>query len=400
MIGATEIENTGTRLLPITSLLPASYNPRRISDASLRGLEASIRRWGLVEPIVWNKQTGRVVGGHQRLKAMAAIGVGEVEVKVVDLDETEERALNVSLNNPAIQGEFTPSLQELLVEIGDGMGASAMQELCLADLMPSLVPDVVEVATPEPPSNPITKPGDLWILGEHRLLCGDATRIEDVRRVASAPAAMCFTDPPYDIDYRGCARDAIEGTQRRPIANDALGDEYDAFLSRVIENVLASTAGASYTCIGHQRAHTLRDVWLRAGGHLSTFIVWAKSHFVLGGGDYNPRFELLIYGWREGGAHPWYGPENETNVWEIDKPAANPLHPTQKPLELVARAITNSSHSGESVLDVCAGSGSTLLAAEQIGRRALLIELDPAYCDVIVQRYESLTGKTASRVAA
>jgi DNA modification methylase len=206
---------------------------------------------------------------------------------------------------------------------------------------------------------------------------------------------MSFVDVPYDIDYRGCARDAIEGTQRKPIANDDLGADFDAFLARVVNNTLVSTSGVSYICIGQQRAHTLREVWLRAGGHLSTFVVWSKSHFVLGGGDYNPRFELLLYGWRESAEHPWYGPANESNVWEIDKPAANPYHPTQKPLELVARAIRNSSRPGETALDVCAGSGSTLIACEQLGRCCAAVEIDPAYVDVIIERWQALTGEDA-----
>jgi DNA modification methylase len=187
----------------------------------------------------------------------------------------------------------------------------------------------------------------------------------------------------------------MEGNARRPIANDDLGAEWEPFIEKIVGNILSVTKGAVYVCINQHRAHTLREVWLGAGGHLSTFLIWSKSHFVMGGGHYHSRYEMMLYGWREGGPHAWYGPDGESNVWEIDKPAANPLHPTQKPVALVARAIRNSSRKREVVLDTCAGSGTTLIAAEQLGRRAACVELDPAYCDVVLERWATATGKRA-----
>ncbi len=237
----------------------------------------------------------------------------------------------------------------------------------------------------------VTRTGDLWRCGEHRLLCGDATKLADVHRALGAGhlADMGFVDPPYNVAYEG-------GTAAKmTIANDALGGSFPEFLRPALANLLSVTKGACYVCMSSSEWPTLHRVWQEAGGKWSSTIIWAKNTFALGRADYHQQFEAMLYGWKVGAQHYWCGARDQGNVWHFDKPARNDLHPTMKPVALVERAIRNSSKPRDTVLDCFGGSGTTMIAAERTGRRAVLLEIDPAYADVIVRRWQETTDEAA-----
>ena len=234
------------------------------------------------------------------------------------------------------------------------------------------------------------------MLGEHRLLCGDATVMADVERVLDGSLAdMTWTDPPYNVAYGSSAKDKLRGNTRK-ILNDDLGSGFEAFLQEACANILSATKGGVYLCMSSSELHTLQKAFTAAGGKWSTFVIWAKHTFTLGRADYQRQYEPILYGWPAGRDRYWCGARDQGDVWFIDKPARNDLHPTMKPVVLVERAIRNSSKSRDIVLDPFGGSGSTLIACEKAGRRAGLVELDPKYCDVIVQRWQEWAGGIAS----
>ena len=243
-----------------------------------------------------------------------------------------------------------------------------------------------------------TKPGDLWLLGDHRVLCGDSTDTAAVERLqGGTPASMAFTDPPYNVAY-GDHGGQQKGAKRRRIANDAMPPEqWEEFCRGWAEQLLANVDGAVYACMSTKEWPTVSRVLEEAGAHWSDTIVWAKDRFTLGRSDYQRQYEPIWYGWREGVKHHWCGDRDQGDVWQIPRPAESPLHPTMKPLELVERAIENSSQSGDSVLDLFLGSGSTLIASERTGRVCRGMELDPRYVDVAVARWESFTGQKAKK---
>lgn len=252
-----------------------------------------------------------------------------------------------------------------------------------------------EDAVPEAPETPIAKPGDLWRLGNHLLLCGDSTVLANVERVLDgALADMVFTDPPYNVDYGNGGRAKIRKSVK-DIKNDDLGGDFHQFLYDSCVNLLTVCKGAVYICISSYELPTLQTAFAKADGHLSTFIIWAKNHFAVGLSDYQRQYEPMLYGWKKGADHYWCGARNQGDVWFVNKTAKNDLHPTMKPVELVERAIGNSSKTRDIVLDCFGGSGTTLIACEKLNRQCRMIELDPKYVDVIVKRWEEFTGRKA-----
>src|SRR5664280_523375 len=255
--------------------------------------------------------------------------------------------------------------------------------------------EALEAATRAPQA----KPGDVWRLGEHRLLCGDATNPDNLGRVLGGRrAAMAFTDPPYNValgDHGGQQR----GARRRRIANDALDPiAWELFVRSWARTLVASTDGAIYCCMSSKELPLVSRVLAEEGGHWSDTIIWSKDRFVLGRADYQRAYEPIWFGWREGAAHHWCGDRDQGAVWEINRPSDAPLHPTMKPLPLMERAIANSSESGDLVLDLFAGSGSTLIACERTGRQCSALELDPRYVDVVLARWERFSGSAAERI--
>jgi DNA modification methylase len=315
--------------------------------------------------------------------------------------ESKRRAYTLADNQLALNGGWDAAmlateLSELDAEQFDmsliGFSPEQMAELT-ADKNAGLTdPDDV----PEPPAVPTTRYGDVWICGEHRILCGDATVMSELEKLMNGELAdMTFADPPYNVNYGNTTKAKQYGTNR-PILNDALGRAFGTFLYSASVNILALTRGAVYICMSSSELDTLQKAFRDAGGKWSTFVIWAKSSFTIGRSDYQRQYEPILYGWREGGEHHWCGARDQGDVWLFDKPRKNDLHPTMKPVALVERAIGNSSKAGALVLDPFGGSGTTMIAASRTGRRARMMELDPNYVDVMVRRWEAFTGQQAT----
>jgi DNA modification methylase len=385
-------------LWPIERARPHARNPRTHSARQVQQLAASIAEFGWTNPILVDDD-GEVLAGHGRLMAARELGLRQVPViRLEHLSEAQRRAYLLADNQLALEagwdeqllGEELAWLREVRFDLDIlGFDGTEMEKLlALVDAEPLAGEDEDEV--PSAPAEPLTRPGDLWLLGPHRLLCGEATSTENMARLLDGRQAdMAFTDPPYNVAYRG--------GEHRAIANDDLGEGFEAFLSAACVNIVGATDGAIYIAMSSSELHTLHRAFTTAGGHWSTFVIWAKSSFTLGRADYQRQFEPILYGWREGAQRYWCGARDQGDLWLVDKPARNELHPTMKPVALVERAIRNSSRKGDTVLDPFAGSGSTLVAAEKTGRHARLIELDPAYCDAIVERWQRFTGRQAQR---
>ena len=384
---------------PVDRLIPYARNPRK-NDAVVEQMCGAIKEFGFRIPIV-ARSDGTVVDGHLRLKAAQRLGLVDVPVALADdLSEAQIKAFRLLANRSAAWAAWDDDLLALefqdLRDLGFDLGLTGFEpgEIAafMADSSPGLTdPDDVPAA----PEHPVSRPGDVWICGEHRALCGDATVLSDVEMLLGGELAdMTFCDPPYNVNYANSANDKMRG-KNRAILNDALGESFGAFLYDASVNILSVTKGAVYICMSSSELDTLQKAFREAGGKWSTFVIWAKNTFTLGRADYQRQYEPILYGWKDGADHYWCGARDQGDVWSIDKPHKNDLHPTMKPVSLVERAIRNSSKSRDIVLDPFGGSGTTMIAAEREGRRARLIELDPQYVDVIVQRWQAFTGKEA-----
>ena len=380
----------------VKDLLPADYNPRKDlkpGDPEYEKLKRSIEQFGYVEPVIWNKATGRVVGGHQRLKVLIDMGISEVECVVVELDEEREKALNIALNK--ISGDWDKDKLALL--IADLQGADF--DVSLTGFEPAeidaLFKDTLKDGVKEDDFDvdaelqkpTITKPRDVWTLGRHRLVCGDATHAETYESLMGGTKAnLIITDPPYNVNYEGSAG---------KIKNDNMASEkfyqflLDAFTC--MEQAL-SEDGSIYVFHADTEGLNFRRAFADAGFYLSGCCIWKKQSLVLGRSPYQWQHEPVLYGWKKKGKHQWYTGRKESTIWEFDKPKKNGDHPTMKPIPLLAYPIMNSSMSNAIVLDPFGGSGSTLIACEQTDRICRTIELDEKFCDVIVKRYIEQIG--------
>ncbi len=407
------MSDTATRMAerieiwPLDRLVPYDRNPRTHSEEQIAQIAASIVEFGFLNPILVDTANG-IIAGHGRLQAARKLALPVVPVVVLDhLTEAQKRAYVIADNKLALNAGWDDDLLrdelEALESDGFDVNLTGFSDEELADLLESdedAAGNTDDDAVPEVPVEPKTKPGDLYVLGNHRLLCGDSTSLDNVERVLdSALADMVFTDPPYNVDYGNTAKDKMRGNNRT-IMNDNLGDGFEAFLYDACVNMVTVCKGAIYICMSSSELHTLQKAFVAAGGKWSTFVIWAKNTFTLGRSDYQRQYEPILYGWKQGADHFWCGARDQGDVWFVNKPTKNDLHPTMKPVELVERAVRNSSKSRDIVLDCFGGSGSTLIACEKAGRQARLIELDPKYCDVIVQRWEEFTGKKAELVSA
>jgi DNA modification methylase len=388
---------------PVDRLIPYARNARTHSDEQVAQIAASIAEFGWTNPILAGSD-GIIIAGHARLLAARKLGMTEVPVIVLDhLTETQRRALVLADNRLALNAGWDEEMLRIELESirddGFDLELTGFSDDELEDLLREpeevVAGNTDEDAVPEAPETAVTVPGDVWLLGDHRLLCGDATQIEAVEKVlAGGLADMVFTDPPYNVNYGATMKDKLRGKKRK-IANDDLGEGFEQFLRDACVNMLAVTKGAVYICMSSSELHTLHKAFAAAGGHWSTFVIWAKNTFTMGRSDYQRQYEPILYGWKEGTDHYWCGARDQGDVWFVKKPVSNDLHPTMKPVELVERAIRNSSKSRDTVLDPFGGSGSTLIACEKAGRQARLIELEPKYCDVIVRRWQEFSGKEA-----
>lgn len=386
---------------PLHRLIPYARNARTHSDAQVSQIAASIVEFGFVNPILVGEDSV-IIAGHGRLMAAQQLGMEAVPVIVLGhLSETQRRALILADNRLAMSAGWDEAMLKL--ELGDlqeldfdldliGFSDDELDELLVLD---ESAGQTDEDDIPEPEDEAVSQRGDVWLLGGHRVMCGDSTSQEDLITLMDGELAdMAFTDPPYNVDYGNNAKDKMRGKDRR-ILNDNLGNDFYQFLYAALTNLLSVTKGACYVAMSSSELDVLQKAFRDAGGKWSTFIVWAKNTFTLGRSDYQRQYEPILYGWSEGGDHFWCGARDQGDVWFFNKPVKNDLHPTMKPVELVERAISNSSKSRDIVLDLFGGSGSTLIACEKMGRSARLMELDPKYVDVIIRRWQDYSGGEA-----
>ncbi|AMV25251.1 DNA adenine methyltransferase YhdJ [Gemmata sp. SH-PL17] len=388
---------------PVRSIKPYENNPRS-NDTAVTAVVASIRAFGFRQPIVVD-ECDVIIVGHTRYRAALELGLTEVPVHVArGLTPEQARAYRLADNQTATLATWDDDrlAHELVALQSADFDLSLtgfpedelLRHLTAPPTEPTGDPDDV----PEPPADPVTRPGDLWLLGRHRLLCGDATKPDDLARLLpDGPAHTLLTDPPYNVAYSGKTADALT------IANDDMSaEQYRTFLASALGTALRhlSPGGAFYVWHADLAGLDVRLACASAGLTVRQCLVWVKSALVLGRQDYQWRHEPCLYGWADGAPHTWLSDRAQTTVLEFDKPARNADHPTPKPVALFEYLLQNSCPKGGVVLDPFAGSGTTLVAAEQTGRTAALVELDPRYCDVIVSRFESRTGKSAERIAA
>jgi len=387
--------------VPVDSLHLDPANVRKHDERNIDSIRASLSRFGQQHPIIVSPE-GVVIAGNGRLQAMRSLGWKECRVVRTDLKGPEAVAFAIADNRTAELAEWDDdALAQTLAALQNDESIDHLAAGFTDDEIQKIIdeslgsPEVVEDEIPEPPADPITKPSDLWRLGEHRLLCGDSTKAEDVERVMGGEkAAAVMSDPPYGVDYVGKTKDALvvhnDGA-------DGLADLLDRSLGNAFEHCLPG--GAWYIAAPPGPPFADFATALGSRGIWRQTIVWVKDSMVLGRSDYHYRHEAVFYGWKPGAAHKELPDRKQTTVWEIPRPKASREHPTMKPVAIYERMINNSTSVGSLILDPFLGSGTTLIAAEQLGRKCYGIEISPAYCDVIVERWEKLTGKKAERDA-
>jgi len=408
----------------VADLALAPYNPRTISPEMLDSLSASIGRFGLVEPVIWNRHTGCVVGGHQRLKVLQAQGVERTDVVVVDLSPEEERLLNLALNK--VQGDWDlPKLALVLEElqladedlslagfqeeeIGEIFGEAKRQGFSDKEETFDAEQAMLEAEQAAGPTR--VQPGEVWQLGAHRLACSDATDEEAWKRLTQGKLAQAVvTDPPYAVHYLGgrAAQPERIAKARRGVdrPSDAYWDDLspeayrELLLSSLrLAHVHSDRRAPLYLWFGTSHLRDVLQCLEQAGWQERSLLVWVKNN---GAGalfaQYKHWYEPCFYAHKRGESPRWHGPTNECTVWNHDKPARNDLHPTMKPLALIERAISNATRPGQLVLDPFLGSGTAIIAAERSGRACYGMDLDTRYCDVILKRWEEFTGQQARR---
>ena len=443
----------------LNELVAADYNPRKAltpEDSEYQKIKRSIEEFGYVDPIIINED-GTIIGGHQRCTVLKDLGYEEVDVvvvsldkQIVSLDKQREKALNIALNK--ITGEWDElKLKDLLLDLDLGdydISLTGFEQEDLAELVDNLAvePEAMDddfdgEAVLEDIVEPKTRLGDVWKLGRHRLMCGDSTSQEDVATLMKGEMAdLIITDPPYNVNY-GDKADMLDTYLQKGhrnnsrIKNDNMDNEsFYSFMLQIYQSAyeFMRDGAAIYVFHAESTGHIFRQAFLDAGLKLAQCLIWEKNAFVLGRQDYQWRHEPCLYGWKEGAAHYFINDrtqdtvileddvdfesmkkadliayiedmhrkyKDQTSVIYENKPTRNDIHPTMKPVTLIGRLMSNSSKSGWNVLDLFGGSGSTLMAAEQLGRTAFLMELDEKFCDVIVKRWEEYTGQSAIRIS-
>lgn len=400
--------------IPINQINPAMYNPRvdlKPEHPEYQKLKKSVDEFGLVDPLIINERTGNLIGGHQRLKVIQDLGYTEVEVVIVDLPIEKEKALNIALNK--IQGRWD---EEKLITLLDELCELPAFDISCAGFDQSEISGLHDKHTDIKDGDdfdvdaeinnidkPVTQKGDLIKIGSHRILCGDSSDIKSLEKLFDGhKATLLNTDPPYNVDYYGGNRPHAKARPKdcrhwkRIYSDNMTQEEYEQGLSTTLSNAekYLDEGAPVYIWNGHRQFGPMYQILAGLEFHISSVITWAKPKFAIGYGDYNQQTEFCLYGWkRDNGTHRWYGPTNESTLWEMKRdPTSSYVHPTQKPIGLAQRAIRNSSLRGDIVLDLFLGSGSTLIAAESLDRSCYGVEIDPKYCDAIVRRYIAYAG--------
>jgi site-specific DNA-methyltransferase (adenine-specific) len=402
---------------PLDRLRPYERNARTHSPEQVAQIVASIQEFGFTNPLLVDGADG-ILAGHGRLAAAKDMGLAVVPVIVLDhLSATQRKAYILADNQLALNAGW--DMDALRLELGDlqledfDLSLIGFSDEQLADLMPEveqLPPEDADAdAVPEPPADPVTQPGDVWLLGKHRVMCGDSTAITDVERLMDGTRVdLLLTDPPYNVAL-GMDETPEEAKKRNrrtdglTIQNDKMqDDDFRQFLRDVYSaaDSVMNEGAVFYVWHADSEGYNFRGAAKDVGWKVRQCLVWNKSSLVMGRQDYQWKHEPCLYGWKEGAAHYWGSDRCQTTVLDFSKPSRNGEHPTMKPLELFQYQVENSTKKGAQVLDLFGGSGTTLVACEKTGRHACLMELDPRYCDVIVKRWEQFTGKQAQRIAA
>jgi len=383
MLGAKQIKWEA-----VDKLIPYAKNARTHSDEQVAQIAGSIKEFGFNNPILVDKDNS-VIAGHGRLMAARKLGMDKVPVvELQHLTESQRKAYVLADNRIALNSGWDTSMLSLeLQDLKDDIDLSLLG--FDPDELDALLNPIEETegltdedAVPDVPDEPKTKLGDIYILGNHRLMCGDSTSIDAVDKLMDGQKAdMVFTDPPYGVDYKGINNDSRDGLE-------------DLLRGAFANYIATAKSGASIYCFHSDRCADVFHKVFREFFHFSSMIIWAKNSLTLSQTDYQSQHEPCLYGWMDNGSHFWHSDRKQTSLWKFDKERVVG-HTTPKPVALVEKAINNSSKGGDLVIDLFGGSGSTMIAAEKIGRCANIMELDPKYCDVIVSRWEQFTGKKA-----
>lgn len=384
---------------PIEKLTPYARNTRTHTPAQIDAIAASIKEWGWTMPVLADED-GTLIAGHARIQAAQKLGIAEVPVMLAKgWPEAKRRAYVIADNQLAIKGSGWDF--ELLASEIEGLGSDGFDltllgfnEDELANLLAEKTEGLVdEDDAPPPPDNPITVDGDVWLLGKHRLHCGDSTSVDAMDALMGGVLAdMWLTDPPYNVAYEGKTKDALT------IQNDSMGDDqFRSFLrdAYVAADTALKPGAVFYIWHADSEGYNFRGAAHDAGWRVRQCLIWKKSVMVMGRQDYQWRHEPCLYGWKEGAGHLWASDRKQTTILEFDKPSRNGEHPTMKPVALFEYQMLNNTKGGDIVLDSFGGSGTTLIAAEKNGRIARMMELDPRYCDVIIKRWQDFTGQQA-----
>jgi DNA modification methylase len=389
------------RLVPIERLIPYYRNARTHTDTQVAQVAASIREFGWTNPILI-RPDGVIIAGHARLLAARLLGLSEVPtIELSGLTETQCRALAIADNQLALNAGWDDEMLRIeiaalqeeesnLALLGFGDEELAVR-LAVEDLSAGLTD---EDAIPEMPEVAVTIAGDLWVLGPHRLLCGDATVADSITQLMAGEAAdLVFTDAPYNVDYEGYTKDRLK------IQGDRLSaEQYQQFLNDTFRSCRSTVKpdASLYVCHASSWQREFQNALVTAGFQIRCQIIWAKNTFAWGFGRYKFQHEPIFYCHVAGQSDAWYGDKSQSTLWQVDKPTANRLHPTMKPVELIERALANSSRAGAIVVDLFGGSGSTMIACERLHRQARLMEIDPRYADVAVRRWQGYSGQQAT----
>jgi site-specific DNA-methyltransferase (adenine-specific) len=385
---------------PIGSLIPYAKNSRTHSDEQVAQIAASIKEWGFTTAVLVD-ELGSIIAGHGRVLAARKLGIESLPVMVATgWTDAQKRAYIIADNKLALNAGWDNEMLSLeLGELGDlgfDLELTGFSDDEIKALSPEYVPEGLTDPDDAPPlpDTPITRPGDIWLMGNHRLLCGDSTSVDDVETLTDGQMVdMWLTDPPYNVAYEGKTNESLT------IKNDSMGDDqFRQFLrdSYTAADTVMKAGAVFYIWHSDFEGYNFRGAAKDAGWNTRQCLIWKKSSMVFGRQDYHCQHEPCLYGWKGGAAHLWASDRKQTTILEFDKPARNGDHPTMKPVALFEYQLLNNTKGGDIVLDSFGGSGTTLIAAEKNGRVARIMELDPKYCDVIVQRWQDFTGKTAT----
>jgi DNA modification methylase len=397
-MSSTTGQNPNYKMVRTTDLIPYARNSRTHSEAQVAKIAASIKEFGFLNPIVIDGESG-IIAGHGRVMAANKLGLQSVPcIEAVHLSEAQKRAYVIADNRLALDAGWDNDLLKIELQDLDANGFDlSLTGFEVGEIAAFLTEPTAgltdEDAVPEVPVEPVTVLGDVWVMGNHRVMCGDSTSIEAVETLCDGQLVdMWLTDPPYNVAYEGKTKEALT------IKNDKMGDDaFRVFLrdSYTAADAVMKPGAVFYVWHADSEGYNFRGAAKDAGWTVRQCLIWKKQTMVMGRQDYHWKHEPCLYGWKDGAAHLWATDRKQTTILEFDRPSRNGEHPTMKPVELFAYQMLNNTKGNDRVLDSFGGSGTTAIAAEKHGRNALLMELDPKYCDVIVKRWQDFTGKTA-----